>query len=151
MPQRGSDVAGFLVERFRWLVTWALTLPPSLIRMSGEVLTGSEDPLLRRQLHQGMPRSVDNMNPGNHGIKTLATLPLAPGVTAHSIIAIKGGGSLGEGGDGVVTYRSAHLDEAVSELIVRSGHSVQGHPEAIEEIRRILLQHLGRAGASTGQ
>ena len=113
--------------------------------------TGSEDPLLRRRLRQGMPRSVDNMSPGNPAIKTLATLPLAPGVTAHSIIAIQGGGSLGEGGDGFVSYRSAHLDEAVSELIVRSGHSVQGHPEAIEEIRRILLQHLGRAGPTAGQ
>jgi pimeloyl-ACP methyl ester carboxylesterase len=150
-PQRGSDVAGFLVERLRWLVTWALTLPPSLIRVSGEVLTGSEDPLLRRQLRQGLPRSLDNMSPQNKAIKTLATLPLAPGVTAHSIIAIKGGGSLGEGGDGVVTYRSAHLDEAVSELIVRSGHSVHAHPEAIEEIRRILLQHLGPLEPGSGR
>ena len=66
-PQRGSDVAGFLVERLRWLVAWALTLPPSLIRVSGEVLVGSEDPLLRRQLRQGLPRSVDNMSPGNQG------------------------------------------------------------------------------------
>ena len=138
-PHRGSDVAGFLVERFRWLVAWALTLPPSLVRITGEVLVGSEDPLLRQQLRQGLPRSVDNMSPGNQAIKTLATLPIAPGVTAHSIIAVKGGGSLGEGGDGVVSYRSAHIDEAGSELVVRSGHSVQSHPEAIEEIRRILL------------
>jgi pimeloyl-ACP methyl ester carboxylesterase len=149
-PHRGSDVAGFLVERLRWLVAWALTLPPSLIRITGEVLVGSEDPRLRLQLRQGLPRSVDNMSPGNQGIKTLATLPIAPGVTAHSIIAIKGTGSLAEAGDGVVSYRSAHLDEAVSEVIVRSGHSVQGNPEAIEEIRRILLQHLGNAGPASG-
>jgi pimeloyl-ACP methyl ester carboxylesterase len=149
-PHRGSDVAGFLVQRLRWLVEWALTLPPSLIRMSGEVVTRSEDPLLRRQLRQGLPRSVDNMSPGNQAVKTLTTLPIAPGVTAHSIIAIKGTGALGEGGDGVVSYRSAHLDEAVSELIVRSGHSVQSQPEAIEEIRRILLQHLEEAGPATG-
>jgi hypothetical protein len=149
-PQRGSDVAGFLTGRLRWLVEWALTLPPSLLRATGEVLTGSEDPLLRHRLRQGLPRSVDNMSPGNPAIRTLATLRIAPGVTAHSIIAIKGGGSLGEGGDGVVTYRSAHLDETVSELIVRSGHSVQSHPEAIEEIRRILLQQLRNAGPATG-
>ncbi|MGH7358918.1 MAG: esterase/lipase family protein, partial [Candidatus Rokuibacteriota bacterium] len=149
-PQRGSDVAGFLEQRLRWLVAWALTLPPSLIRATGEVLVGSEDPLLRRQLRQGLPRSVDNMSPGNQAIQTLAELPIAPAVTAHSVIALKAGGSLGEGGDGVVSYRSAHLDEAASELIVQSGHSVQSHPEAIEEIRRILLQHLGRAGPATG-
>ncbi len=144
-PHRGSDVAGFLVERLRWLVAWALTLPPSLIKITGEILVGSEDPLLRQQLRQGLPRSVDNMSPGNQGIRTLATLPIAPGVTAHSIIAVKEGGSLAEGGDGVVSHRSAHLDAAASELVVRSGHSVQSHAEAIEEIRRILLQHRGEA------
>jgi hypothetical protein len=36
---------------------------------------------------------------------------------------------------------SAHIHEAVSELVVRSSHSVQGNPQAIEEIRRILLEH----------
>jgi hypothetical protein len=90
------------------------------------------------------------MSPGNQGVKTLASLPIAPGVTAHSIIATKGSGSLADAGDGVVSYRSAHLDEAVSELIVRSGHSVQGNPEAIEEIRRILLQHLRNVGLAGG-
>jgi pimeloyl-ACP methyl ester carboxylesterase len=148
-PHRGSDVAGVLVQRLRWLVTWALTLPPSLIRITGEVLVGSEDPRLRLQLRQGLPRSVDNMSPDNQAIKTLATLPISPGVTAHSIVAIRGDGALGEGEDGVVSYRSAHLDEAVSEAIVRSGHSVQGHPQAIEEIRRILLELLGDAGPGT--
>ena len=97
-PHRGSDVAGFLVERLRWLVAWALTLPPSLIRVTGEVLVGSEDPRLRLQLRQGLPRSVDNMSPGNRGIKTLASLPIAPGVRVHSIIATKGGGRSGTRG-----------------------------------------------------
>jgi pimeloyl-ACP methyl ester carboxylesterase len=145
-PHRGSDVAGVLIGQFRWLVDWALTLPPNLLTVTGEVLTGSEDPRLRRLLRQGLPRSVNNMSPGNRAILTLAELPVAPGVTVHSIIAVKGGGPLAEGGDGFVSYRSAHLDEVVSELIVLSGHSVQGNPEAIEEIRRILLQHLKSAG-----
>jgi len=47
-----------------------------------------------------------------------------------------------------VSYRSAHLDGVASELIVESGHSVQGNPEAIEEIRRILLEHLAGGSAS---
>jgi hypothetical protein len=40
-----------------------------------------------------------------------------------------------------VAYRSAHIDEAVTEKVVRSDHSCQGKPEVIEEIRRILLEH----------
>jgi hypothetical protein len=45
----------------------------------------------------------------------------------------------------VVKYESARLEEAESELVVRSGHSVQVTPAAINEVRRILLQHLQEA------
>jgi pimeloyl-ACP methyl ester carboxylesterase len=149
-PHRGSSLAGLLIGRFRWLIDWALRLPPNILRMTGEVLTGSEDPLLRYRLQQGLPRSVNNMSPGHPTIQILASLPVAPGVTVNSIIAIKGGGrSLDEAGDGVVSYRSAHLDEAQSELIVESGHSVQGNPDAIEEIRRILIEQLATRSPDT--
>ena len=49
-----------------------------------------------------------------------------------------------EGADGVVRYTSAHVDYVQSEFIVRTGHSSQDHPLVIEEIRRILLEHLER-------
>ena len=42
----------------------------------------------------------------------------------------------------MVKCESARLEEAESELVVRSGHSVQANPAAINEVRRILLQHL---------
>ncbi|HSF06950.1 MAG TPA: hypothetical protein VLG10_14280 [Methylomirabilota bacterium] len=47
-----------------------------------------------------------------------------------------------------MAYRSAHIDEAVSELVVRWNHSVPGQPEAIEEVRRILLEHAAIPGGS---
>jgi hypothetical protein len=56
-------------------------------------------------------------------------------VTSHSSIAIKGN-------DGVVEFKSAHLDGVASEFVVRSEHSCQEHPFTIEEVRRILLEHL---------
>src|SRR5262249_21555105 len=141
-PHRGSDVAGFVTRWLRGLVYRAVTLPGNLLSVTGEVLAGSDDPRIRLILQDGLPRSVDNMSPGNRAIKTLAELPIAPGVKAHSIIAVRGDGPPEEGGDGVVTYRSAHLDGVVSERIVRSGHSMQSQPETIEEVRRILLEHL---------
>jgi hypothetical protein len=53
-------------------------------------------------------------------------------------------------GDGVVRYPSAHLDEADSERVVRhSGHSVQERPEGIQELRRILLEHLAAEKSQT--
>jgi hypothetical protein len=48
-----------------------------------------------------------------------------------------------DGSDGVVEYKSAHVDGVESELVVRSGHSTQSDPRSIEEVRRILLAHAG--------
>jgi len=62
-------------------------------------------------------------------------------VSAHSIIAVRGDGPPEEGGDGVVSYSSAHIEDVESELVVRSGHSAQQKPPSIEEVRRILLLH----------
>jgi hypothetical protein len=85
--------------------------------------------------------SLDQMNPLSSFIQALAALPIAPGVHVHSIIAVKGDGPVEEGDDGVVTYKSAHIGAVESELVVRWDHSVQWAPQAIEEVRRILLFH----------
>ena len=45
-------------------------------------------------------------------------------------------------GDGVVKYVSAHIDGVASEKVVRSSHSVQGNPEAIQEVKRILIENV---------
>jgi hypothetical protein len=44
--------------------------------------------------------------------------------------------------DGLVPYKSSHLDGADSELAVPSWHSVQETPAAILELRRILRLHV---------
>jgi hypothetical protein len=90
-----------------------------------------------------IPTALDNMDASNPFIKTLATLPIAAGVHVHSIIAVKGTGPIEDGNDGVVEYKSAHIDGVESELVVRSGHSTQATPETIEEVRRILYEHAG--------
>jgi hypothetical protein len=86
------------------------------------------------------------MNPQNPALQILESIPVTSRIPAHSIIAVKGDGPKEEGDDGVVAYRSAHIDEAVSELVVWSDHSCQGQPEVIEEIRRILLEHAAAPG-----
>jgi pimeloyl-ACP methyl ester carboxylesterase len=90
-----------------------------------------------------LPTALDNMDASNPFIKTLASLPIAPSVHAHSIIPVQGSGPVEEGNDGVVEYKSAHVDGVESELVVRSGHSTQATPETIEEVRRILYEHVG--------
>jgi hypothetical protein len=79
------------------------------------------------------------MTPGSPFITTIASIPVAPTVAAHSIIAVRGDGPVETGDDGVVKYSSAHIDEAASELVVRSGHSVQSNPRTVAEVRRILM------------
>ena len=92
--------------------------------------------------------SLDSMSPGNPVMKELANIPLPPGVKGNSIIAVKNPGDPKElWNDGVVEYSSAHLDGMESEFIVHSGHSCQGHPLTIEEVRRILIEHAISAGA----
>jgi len=90
-----------------------------------------------------VPRSTDNMNPDSEFIKTFSSIPIAPGVIAHSIIAVDNPEDpKQEWDDGVVPYSSAHIDGVASEFIVHSGHSAQESPLAIEEVRRILVENL---------
>jgi hypothetical protein len=83
------------------------------------------------------------MNGSNPFVKTLSSLPIASGVHAHSIIAVKGDGPVEDGNDGVVEYQSAHIEGVESELVVHSSHSAQGKPATIEEVRRILYENAG--------
>jgi hypothetical protein len=138
-PQRGSFVAAKGIAH--WIANFA-KLPARLGRVSVDILTRNPA-ALRVPSMKRLPTSVDNMTPGHPFVEGLAALPLADGVSAHSIIAVKGSGPVEEGDDGVVEYKSAHIEGVESELVVRSHHSVQGHPDAIEEVRRILLLHAG--------
>jgi hypothetical protein len=72
----------------------------------------------------------------------LNDLPTDSRITAHSIIPVLGDGPVIGKTDGGVAYESAHIEGVVSEKIVRSGHSTQSHPETIEEVRRILREHM---------
>lgn len=44
--------------------------------------------------------------------------------------------------DGIVPYKSAHLDGAASETIINGGHSIQTNPQTILTLRRILHKQL---------
>ena len=93
-----------------------------------------------------VPRSIDNMDPKNSFIQILGSIPISSDVSAHSIIAVRNPNEPREKWvDGVVSYSSAHIEDVTSELVVHSGHSTQSDPETIEEVRRILLEHLGVA------
>jgi pimeloyl-ACP methyl ester carboxylesterase len=137
-PHRGSYRAlGLLGD----LASWLVNLPGRLTRLTVALATLQARGLLAGPF-TGMPTAITHMNPSNRFLQELASTAIVEGVTAHSIVAVQGDGSPEDGADGIVMYKSAHLDGVASEKIVRSSHSTQGHPETIREIKRILTEHV---------
>jgi pimeloyl-ACP methyl ester carboxylesterase len=136
-PHRGSYVAGSWIGR---LARKLVTLPKDLANTTKAFLSRSDLPPELRTV----PTSVDNMEPGSRFVQIVGTLPFREELHLNSIVAVKPRqSSIEDGNDGVVAYSSAHLAEAESELVVRHGHSCQGEPETIGELRRILFAHVG--------
>ena len=140
-PHRGSDLADRSLGR---LVARLVRLPVNLLQVTSDILTNNPD-ALRFDPGRRSFASIYGMSPRSPFLSALVEIPLAPGVAGHSIIAVEGTGPVESGSDGVVRVSSARLDGMDSELIVRSGHSVQGHPETVREIRRILFEHARQA------
>jgi pimeloyl-ACP methyl ester carboxylesterase len=137
-PHRGSYMASNYFVKFG---NKFINLPGGLTKSAVQLGKLRERSMLGTPFV--LPTALDNMDASNPFIKTLAATPIAPGVLAHSIIPVKGTGPVEDGNDGVVEYKSAHIDGVESELVVRSGHSTQATPETIEEVRRILYEHAG--------
>lgn len=139
-PHRGSKIATFSIVT---LSTRIITLAPDLVRIGADI---GNEMLIKSKLKDDtnlfrLKTGVNNLAPDDVVLAELMTFPLQP-VPYHSIIGRESGPLMPGGTDGIVPYSSSHLDGAQSELIVRSGHSVQGTQAGICEIRRILLLHL---------
>lgn len=145
-PHRGSFLTEFSIAG---LAGRLIRLPIDLASTVGDIVTLNAD-ALRFDPSFRRFSSISGMTPGNPVIKTLAEIPVAPEIAAHSIIAVRGDGPIETLSDGVVRYTSARIDGVESTLVVRSGHSVQSHPEAVLEVRRILLEHAARACVERG-
>ena len=138
-PHQGSFVSGGWIGQ---LAGKLITLPFKILNPVQEVVIQNPQAFAFRSM-KDIPRSTDNMDPKNQFIKTLAAIPIASGVKAHSIIAVENPNDpKEEWNDGVVEYSSEHLEGVESELIVHSSHSTQSEPQTIEEVRRILHENL---------
>ncbi len=140
-PHRGSNIAtspignlGHKLVRF----PREIFMDRSLVDIEGLTEAG-------REVIEDRPDSVRGLKPGSPVLTAILENPVRDGVAVHSIIGRhKPEQSLEESSDKVVPYPSAHLDEAVSEKVVQATHTtICKHPEAIEEMRRILYRHAG--------
>ena len=140
-PQRGSYLATASVTR---LLGRFVTLPLTVMKAGQDLLSGNPDILVGETAKQF--GSIYSMSPRSPFIRSLAAVPVAPGVHVHSIIPVQTGGPVTAGDDGVVSYASAHIEPVESELVVQSGHSAQSNPATVAEVRRILLLQLADPG-----
>jgi pimeloyl-ACP methyl ester carboxylesterase len=144
-PLRGADMASGWMGRFGSKLVKA---PRKLLGAGREAMklaTFQSDELKLTRI----PNSVDTLAPNNRFVKNINTFPLTPGIPYNCIMGDRGkGGSKDQtkpcSNDGLVPYWSSHLDHPESELIVPSGHGAHHNPEAIAEVRRILLLHAER-------
>jgi len=144
-PHRGTPYAQHRIAR--WIGN-LIRLPVGVLKEMASITEliksdgddGGNAPLLR------IPNSIDNLSDTDPFIIAAADLPISPRVHYHTIIGVyKSKGPLQDSSDGVVPYRSAHLDGADSELAIPSWHSVQETPAAILELRRILRLQIAAA------
>jgi hypothetical protein len=127
-----------------------VTLPLKVAAVTADVLTNAGD-ALRLDKDRLRFNSIAGMSPGNPAMEAVRATPVAPGIHAYSIIPTLQDGPLQDRDDGVVEYKSAHLDGVESEVVIEhSGHSTQGNPLTVREVRRILMQELARPARPSG-
>jgi pimeloyl-ACP methyl ester carboxylesterase len=137
-PHHGSKLSPSPVGR---LVARFIRVPKHLVETATD-LAHAEPGEWQGLREAQICNSIDLLAPRSPALEQISALPLPPHIHFHSII----GDMYGEGpncSDGVVPYRSAHLDGVDSELLVTASHLLlHHHPRAVQEVRRILLQHL---------
>jgi pimeloyl-ACP methyl ester carboxylesterase len=148
-PHHGSSLSPSPPAR---LLASFVRLPRNLIAVARDV--ARENPQFWTSFRNGkLPTSLDMLAPAAPALELLAARPRPDHVHYHSIIgvlprddclldAILPGGNSPDGTDGVVPYSSAHLDGVDSEIVVSADHfHVHHHPLAVQEVRRILVEH----------
>ncbi|MCD9007621.1 alpha/beta fold hydrolase [Luteimonas sp. XNQY3] len=145
-PHRGTDIAGGRVGRW---ISRLVRLPLTLLENFDDVLQTLAGSAQTPDGRTGrIPNSIDNLSASDPFVRAAADLPRAPGVTLHTIIARRDPAvPLAQSNDGLVPYASAHLDDAASEKVIVSGHSVQETAPAILELRRILHEDVAAQAA----
>lgn len=139
-PHRGSPIANDLFGR---VVASFVRRPTEMAKAALELEALNGPDVMAGELQGRAPNAIGNLRTDSPVLAALNRVPISPEVPFHSIIPMIGGFT---GTDGVVEYRSSHLDGATSELVVDGTHFSQQRPEVTRELRRILLDHAALAG-----
>jgi pimeloyl-ACP methyl ester carboxylesterase len=139
-PHRGSELSRKFVGR---VGSNLISEPDHISKLITQLVKRNPEAFDRKRIKQYLPTSIETLSPDSEFLAALLAMKPAPGadVHFHSIIGSNKPGRVASTTDGVVSYASARFDSAESEKVVRSDHGVQKDPEAILEVRRILLAH----------
>jgi pimeloyl-ACP methyl ester carboxylesterase len=142
-PHRGSAVASKNIVR---RLTSLIRLPLDTLRLSRQFLAGNSDALSPQIRDLGVfgLLSIGMLSDKHPFYQGLNAVPIL--VKHHSIIGRLGNGRLLRDSDGAVPYSSAHLDTAASEKIVPYWHGCVEKPEVVQEVMRVLREHLRENG-----
>lgn len=136
-PLRGADKAG----------GWMGRIGARLVKLPADMVSTGKEEARYEKVAAGhkhldrFPDSVDTLSPDNDFVRALHSVPIKSGIPYHTIAGDRGKGDAPNSSDGLVPYWSSHLPSAHSEKIVPSHHNAQQHPDAIEEVIRILKLH----------
>jgi len=149
-PYHGSTFSNHTTQ---WLLRKMIHLPQAILNSQQKLFRENADAFPEHSLLR-IDTSIDSLSPESPILPVMLAGKKAPWVTYHNILGVMPKKwwteLLGGEGDGVVLRESAHLDDAVSEIIVPADHStLHAHPASVLEVRRILLEHLAELEGRT--
>lgn len=146
-PHRGSEFSNGTTQ---WLARNLIRLPEALAHNTQRLF--NEDAELKSSRLLTINTSVESLSPSSPVFPVILNAKKPGTVNYHNIVGVlpddkvlgRVAGKVAGRGDGVVTYESAHVEDAISEEVVPEDHvQIHRHPRAILEVQRILLEHLG--------
>jgi pimeloyl-ACP methyl ester carboxylesterase len=140
-PHRGSSLAD---KWFTKIGSSMVNLPGTVSSVSSDLFQLSQDQLAvdLKEVSKRTPNSLDHLSPSSNFVVTMNKVPMQADIPYHSIIGVRKSKTGPGSSDGIVPYESSHLDFAVTETLVPSGHSAHMHPLAIAQVKTLLLTHL---------
>ena len=147
-PFQGTDFAD------RWFTRAArqiIRLPQSFLSSIVNTLSNTNnqpvDPEIKQMVNRVFQNGPSDLSQQSLFNQITAHTSIVPAVQYHIIVGNDTKfDDTAQMSDGIVPYRSAHLEGAASEKIIKGGHSIQETPEAVLELRRILRLHLQELG-----
>jgi len=135
-PHRGSPIADQIIGR---TIASLVKHTSEMAALSQELVKLNGPNLIAPEFRRIPFNAVSNLRTDSPILKALDQIPISPKVPYHSIIP-QLAGPLAT--DGVVEYKSSHLEGVMSETIVLGSHFAMQQPNVTAEVKRILLIHL---------